>query len=94
MTERCRMKKWPGEGNAIIGWLDEECGECRGTGAEEYIQGFARPCDACHGTGLAQVGTHPKGGDAKQAPGASLSDAVAEGHAPNLDHPIPPQGEE
>lgn len=31
---------------------------------------------------LAQVGTHPKGGDAKQAPGASLSDAVAEGHAP------------
>lgn len=30
----------------------------------------------------AQVGTHPKGGDAKQAPGASLSDAVGEADAP------------
>lgn len=36
----------------------------------------------------AQVGTHPKGGDAKQAPGASLSDAVAGGHVPlpPIDH--------
>lgn len=31
----------------------------------------------------AQVGTHPKGGDAKQAPGDSLSDAVHEVDAPN-----------
>lgn len=30
----------------------------------------------------AQVGTHPKGGDAKQAPGDSLSDAVGEADAP------------
>lgn len=30
----------------------------------------------------AQVGTHPQGGDAKQAPGESLSDAVAESDAP------------
>jgi hypothetical protein len=30
----------------------------------------------------AQVGTHPQGGDAKQAPGDSLSDAVPEGNAP------------
>jgi hypothetical protein len=31
----------------------------------------------------AQVGTHPQGGDAKQAPGDSQSDAVPEGDAPN-----------
>jgi hypothetical protein len=41
----------------------------------------------------AQVGTHPQGGDAKQAPGDSLSDAVAEGHAPNSS-PIPEQQEQ
>ena len=49
-----QSKKWPGRGNAFIGWLDEECGECRGSGVDEYIDGFPRDCAACHGTGLAQ----------------------------------------
>ena len=27
------------------------CGECRGSGTAEYIDVWARPCDACHGEG-------------------------------------------
>jgi len=37
----------------------------------------------------ASVGTHPEGGDAKQAPCASMGDAVAEGETPNISHPTP-----
>ena len=28
-----------------------KCGECGGDGVAEYIDHWARPCDACHGDG-------------------------------------------
>jgi hypothetical protein len=76
------------ERQVIVDWLRSQ-GPPR-SDAAYWAAIFADGIESeCH-IRAAQVGTHPKGGDAKQAPGASLSDAVPEGNAPSPSSPSSP----